>query len=105
MLPTVQVGDPVHAAQVGSYRAGDVVVFQSAQGEHDMVHRIVFKLPLWPYFIHRGDASSSKVGLARFDRIVGLVPGARRRPALRDIIAGLWLVVYYGRKRLARLIA
>ena len=92
MAPTVAPGDAVHIRRAASCRPGDAVVFASAGGEFDVLHRFVFKVPLVPYFVHRGDAEGAQVGLARCDRIVGVAPLARSKPRLRDVRDG-WLLI------------
>lgn len=103
MAPTIKIGDAVEIAICARYRAGEVVVFGRSGGDYEVVHRIVCKLPFAPYFVHRGDAPESRVGLARCDHVLGRVALPRRRPRLRDLAAGFLLALRTGIARLGRL--
>jgi hypothetical protein len=92
MAPALRPGDPVHVIAGASPRRGDAVVFASAAGDFDVVHRFVFKVPLLPFFVHRGDAPHARVALASCDRIVGVAVLAPRKPTLRDVRDG-WVLV------------
>jgi hypothetical protein len=103
MTPSLQVGDRVRLASApSSVRPGDAVLFCSANGDYDIVHRFVFKVPLLPLFVHRGDAIGACVGLAHCDRILGVVPLASRKPSARDMLAGCALVARRAAKKLMR---
>jgi len=99
MVPTIYPGDPVYLAPRRDLRSGDVVVF-SGEGDYDIVHRFIFKLPFAPYFVHRGDAVGAQVSLGRWDRIVGVAELPRRRPTSGEVVAGAWLVVQQAARRL-----
>ncbi len=103
MAPTIQPGDRVVLAEDGSrVRAGDVVLFSGPGGDYDIVHRFVFKVPFVPLFVHRGDAVGARVGLARWDRIVGVAVAERRKPSFREIFDGMRLVARYAAAKLVR---
>ncbi len=103
MAPTIQPGDRVVLAEDGSrVRAGDVVLCSGPGGDYDIVHRFVFKVPFVPLFVHRGDAVGARVGLARWDRIVGVAVAERRKPSFREIFDGMRLVARYAAAKLVR---
>jgi hypothetical protein len=93
MMPALQPGDAVEvvARSWSSIRPGDAVVFSGH--DYEIVHRYLFKVPLAPYFIHRGDARGARVGLAHCRRIVGVAELARRAPTAGEILAGWALVL------------
>jgi len=99
MIPTIQPGDPVHLVAKRPLRAGDVVVFQGT-GDYEVVHRFLFKLPLLPYFVHRGDAAGAQVGLARWECVIGIADLPRRAPTGRELLAACSLILRRGTRRL-----
>jgi hypothetical protein len=92
MAPTLLPGDVVglsgSSAGIGP---GDAVVFRG-KGDYDVVHRFVFKVPLMPYFVHRGDAPEALVGVAHVSCLVGTAALPRRTPSLREHAAGWQLL-------------
>jgi hypothetical protein len=104
MTPTVRLGDTVRITTGVRPVPGDAVLFSSPRGDYDVLHRLVFKLPLLPYFVHRGDAPTASVGLARWERIVGCAELPRRRPMPRDYYDGLALVATRARTQFARVL-
>lgn len=103
MAPTVRPGDEVRVvrAPLGRIRAGEAVVFVG-RGDHEVLHRYLFRLPFVPYFVHRGDRKGARVGLAHCDRIIGVARIPRRRPSLREYAAGYALVFGRARRKLYR---
>ena len=91
MAPTVQPGERVELFVGASRRAraGDAVVFCGANGDYDILHRFVFKVPFLPYFVHRGDAPSARAGVARCDRMIGTACLANRPPLPREYCEGM----------------
>jgi len=103
MAPTIQPGDRVTLADDGSrVRPGDAILFSGADGDYDILHRFLFKVPCLPFFVHRGDAVGARVGLARCDRILGVAVTERRKPSFREMFDGGSLVARYALSTLAR---
>ena len=99
MAPTVLPGDSVHLAAPAAPRAGDAVLFKG-HGDYEILHRFLFKVPLVPYFVHRGDAVTARVGLACCDRIVGVAALPRREVSVRELADGCALVLRRAARRL-----
>jgi len=102
MAPTVLPGEVVRLStgtdRIGS---GDAVLF-AGEGDYELMHRFVFKVPFVPYFVHRGDAPKARIGLARLDRLVGVAAIPRRRPSLREHAAGWGLIVRFAARSIRR---
>jgi hypothetical protein len=98
MVPTVLPGDCIQVVEGRSPRPGEAVLFESADGTCEIVHRFVFKVPLLPLFVHRGDSVRARVALAHCSRIVGVAVLDARRPSPRDVYEGWALVA----RRVAR---
>ena len=100
MSPTVMAGERVYLRASGAQRIrrGEAVLFSGPSGDYDVLHRFLFRVPFTSYFVHRGDAADSAVGLAQRDRIVGVALLPERRVSLRENLAGVVLVA----KRAAR---
>jgi hypothetical protein len=106
MVPAIHPGDLVSVISGALVRSGDAVLFGgSSGGSYDMLHRLVFKVPFVPYFVHKGDACGATVGLGRCDRIVGRAVLPRRHPRLQDYWAGFWLAARAGVARVSRTLA
>jgi hypothetical protein len=60
--------------------------------DYEVVHRYLFKVPLLPYFVHRGDALGARAGLAHCRRIVGVAALAPRKPTAGEVLVG-WVLV------------
>lgn len=89
MEPTVKLGDRVRVRACRDVRAGDVVLFETADGRDHVLHRVVFKVPGLPFFLHIGDGGSGDgPGLVHLERLVGRADLPRRRPDLRTLAAG-----------------
>ena len=81
MEPTIRVGDSVCVNRAESVVAGDVVVFETADGDALMLHRVVLVLPGIPWIAHLGDASRPRsTGLFHRSRLIGVVDVSRRDP-------------------------
>lgn len=92
MAPTVMPADEVAITAAAAPCSGDAVLFRGS-GDFEVVHRYLFKVPFAPYFVHRGDAPSARVGVARCERIIGTARLPHRRPSAREYGAGVWAVV------------
>lgn len=100
MEPTIGVGDVVRVKSVTNVRAGEVVVFETADGEGLVLHRVVLALPGVAWIAHVGDASSPR-GTALFhrDRLIGRADVARRRPRTAAVVvAGVRLAARMAKK-------
>lgn len=102
MTPTVLLGDRVSIAPPrAGVRAGDVLLFETGDRSHLLLHRVVFRLPGTPYFVHRGDAGVG-TGIARTDRVLGRAELPPRAATLGELSAGALAVLRYARDAVAR---
>lgn len=101
MEPTLRLGQQVRV-RVGRARIGDVVLFETADRTTYVLHRLVWRAPGVPWFLHLGDAGSP-LGprFARVERIVGVAELPRRLPGPRTAAAVARALVR-GAVRLAR---
>lgn len=107
MEPTLRLGQQVRVRAGRRARVGEVVLFETADRQSYVLHRLVWRAPGVPWFLHLGDAGSP-IGprFARVERIVGVAELPRRRPGPRTVAAvaralarGAWRV---GARRLRR---
>ena len=84
MEPTIRVGEQVRVRAVpeAAIRVGDVVVYRGARDF--MLHRIVLIAPSRTWFLHIGDAPSTRApGRAAMASIIGVVDLPRKLPPAR----------------------
>ncbi|HET8934329.1 MAG TPA: S24/S26 family peptidase [Polyangiales bacterium] len=92
MLPTVAPGTRVHV-RVKPPRIGDVVLFVTADGEHGVVHRVVFCAPGFPWLVQSGDnqRQTGKVGAIHRRQLIGVANLPRLLPSQPQCLAALRL--------------
>jgi hypothetical protein len=86
MLPTVRPGDRVQVRR-GPVRPGDVVLFST--GDRVTLHRLLWKVPLAPYFVHRGDAPGAALGISPTSALIGRADLPRVELSLRNRVAAV----------------
>ena len=102
MAPTVLPGDVLRLSESRTdISSGDAVLFRGL-GPYDVVHRYLFKVPLLPYFVHRGDAREALVGVAHVNRLIGPAAIPHRTISLREHAAGWQLVARFAARSLRR---
>jgi len=90
MEPTIRAGDTVRVRRVERVRAGDVVVFETADGAALMLHRVVLALPNVPWIAHLGDASRPRAtALFHRDRLIGVADVPKRPPRTAAVVMAL----------------
>jgi len=89
MDPTLKFGQRVRVRPAARIRAGDVVVFTTASPDIHVIHRVMFKAPFVPWFVHKGDAAGAQAALASTLRIVGLADLPRRPPSVEEWLDGV----------------
>jgi len=105
MQPVVDVGDRVEVRPARRVRTGDVVVFETVDGDRLMVHRVVASVPGLPWFFHAGDAPGTRnPRIAHKRRVLGRAVLPRQWPG-RDRLLGLgpWAVARLERELRDRL--
>lgn len=100
MEPTLRPGDKVLVRKCRRLRAGDVVLFETADGRDYVLHRVIWAVPGVPWFLHAGDAAGGAGPRpARRSQVVGCARLARRRPPVSVVAGGL---IAAARRALAR---
>ena len=93
MLPTLPPGTRVHV-RAKPPRIGDVVLFVTANGEHGVVHRVVFCFPGFPWLVQAGDSQRERGRVAAVHRrqLVGVADLPRVPPSPQQCWAALRLL-------------
>jgi hypothetical protein len=93
MLPTLAPGTRVHV-RAKPPRIGDVVLFVTANGEHGVVHRVVFCCPGFPWLVQAGDSQRQRGQVAAIHRrqLVGVAELPRMLPSSHQCWAALRLL-------------
>jgi hypothetical protein len=104
MEPTVRLADRVRVSGCERVSSGDVVLLETGAGDACILHRVVFRVPLLPYFAHMGDAAACRgAGLAHMSRLVGRADLERRPVALASRVAAAGRIAHAIGRRLWRL--
>jgi hypothetical protein len=87
MEPTVRMGDRLRVVSTSRPRIGEVVLFESADGQALILHRVIAAAPGIDWFLHDGDGETfGGPALAHRRQLIGRALTPRRPPRLRDAI-------------------